>query len=156
MSELTIYSTNSKMQANQKRTAKGAIAVIRNSALALAAGAALALGSFGFVTPADAAPSKDNNATLCGDLRNIYVTNIGIANDPKSSAEDVRAAKEAAADAKADFNKYCGGKSSRAGGLTPSFDLGALPQDMAPETDGGTNTSPVDTSVSIGTRLSAR
>jgi hypothetical protein len=163
MKTLVISNTHSNIQVDRKAVT-GRFAGLRNSALALTVGAALTLSSFGFATPADAAPNgtKEGNEALCSGLRTLYVGNISIANDPQYSAAERSMARANAARAKADFDKYCkSGAAKSAGALATSLDLAVLPQDMAPATDGESSMAPIgpiafDTLRPVGSRLDVR
>ena len=153
--------THSEIQANQTRPAKGAIAVIRNSALALTLGAALALSGFGFATPADAAPNstQEGHESLCKNLETLWKGNIEIANDPKQSKAARAEARATAARIKADFDKNCKfSVAESAGAPATSVDLVGLPQEMAPATTDESSASLIslETFSPRGSRLGVR
>ena len=147
MSELVIST-------NQSKSATSAFASVRNWTMALSVGAALALGSLGFVTPAAAAPRpedlKDNNAKLCAGLQEIFDDNIDMAMDSSLSNAERNAALDAATDANDDWNKYCKGRFGSIARRAPVLDSALSPQGIAPISDGGATTSPTGHSVSIG------
>jgi hypothetical protein len=164
MKTLATFSTHSNIEANQTRPAKGAVAGLRNRVVALTLGAVLALSSFGFATPADAAPSstKEGHESLCKNLETLWKGNIEIANDPKQSKAARAEARATAARIKADFDKNCKySVAESAGAPATSVDLGVLPQEMTPATVGESNTSPIspislDTFSPLGSRLGVR
>jgi hypothetical protein len=160
MKTLVISNTHGNLKGDQKAVS-GTLAGLRNRVVALTLGAALALSSFGFATPADAAPNSTQEGleSLCENLETLWKGNIQIANDLSQSKAARAQARATAARVKADFDKYCKYRvAESAGAPATSVDL---PQDMAPATVGESSTAPVgpisfDTLRPVGSRLDVR